>query len=86
MSPTRSTRSSPARYRSAALFGGPATRPTRDAQFYPDGIRSWMVKLDVNPEGGISFDPNFFLDFGDQRAHQLRLQGGDASTDSYCFP
>ncbi|MCM8750133.1 selenium-binding family protein [Thermomicrobiaceae bacterium CFH 74404] len=57
-----------------------------DAQFYPDGIRGWMVKLDVNPEGGISFDPNFFLDFGDQRAHQIRLQGGDASTDSYCFP
>jgi selenium-binding protein 1 len=57
-----------------------------DAQFYPDGIRGWMVKLDVDPQGGISFDPNFFLDFGDQRAHQIRLQGGDASTDSYCFP
>lgn len=57
-----------------------------DAQFYPDGIRGWMVKLDANPDGGIDFDPNFFVDFGDQRAHQVRLQGGDASTDSYCFP
>jgi len=57
-----------------------------DAQFYPDGIRSWMVKVDADPQGGMRFDPNFFVDFGDQRAHQIRLQGGDASSDSYCFP
>ena len=57
-----------------------------DAQFYPDGIPGWMVKLDAKPDGGIDFDPRFFLEFGDQRAHQIRLQGGDASTDSYCFP
>jgi selenium-binding protein 1 len=24
-----------------------------DAQFYPEGIRSWMVKLDARPEGGM---------------------------------
>jgi selenium-binding protein 1 len=57
-----------------------------DAQFYPDGIQGWMIKLDADPEGGMSLDPEFFLDFGDQRPHQVRLQGGDASTDSYCFP
>jgi selenium-binding protein 1 len=57
-----------------------------DGQFYPDGIRGWMVKVDVEPDGGMRFDPNFFVDFGDQRAHQVRLQGGDASSDSYCFP
>jgi selenium-binding protein 1 len=57
-----------------------------DAQYYPDGIRGWMVKLDADPEGGMGFDPKFFLDFGDQRPHQVRLEGGDASTDSYCFP
>jgi selenium-binding protein 1 len=57
-----------------------------DAQFYPEGIQGWLVKLDADPEGGMSFDENFFLDFGDQRPHQVRLQGGDASTDSYCFP
>jgi selenium-binding protein 1 len=56
-----------------------------DAQFYPDGIKGWMVKLDADPNGGMAVDPNFFLDFGDQRPHQVRLQGGDASTDSYCF-
>jgi selenium-binding protein 1 len=57
-----------------------------DAQFYPEGIQGWMVKLDADPEGGMRLDPNFFLDFGDQRPHQVRLQGGDASTDSYCYP
>ncbi len=57
-----------------------------DAQFYPDGIQGWMIKLDADPEGGMNLDPEFFLDFGDQRPHQVRLQGGDASTDSYCFP
>jgi methanethiol oxidase len=57
-----------------------------DDQFYPDGIKSWMVKLDVNPGGGIAPDPKFFLEFSDRRAHQVRLEGGDASSDSYCFP
>ena len=56
-----------------------------DGQFYPEGIRGWMAKLDVGPEGGIAPDPNFFLDFGAERAHQVRLQGGDASSDSYCY-
>jgi selenium-binding protein 1 len=56
-----------------------------DAQFYPEGIEGWLVKLDADPAGGMSLDPDFFLDFGDQRPHQVRLQGGDASTDSYCF-
>jgi methanethiol oxidase len=59
---------------------------TWDDQFYPDGINSWMVKLDVAPDGSIAFDPKFFTTFGDLRAHQVRLQGGDASSDSYCFP
>lgn len=56
-----------------------------DEQFYPDGIKGWMVKLDVGTEGGMSFDPDFFVDFGSQRPHQIRLQGGDSSTDSFCF-
>jgi selenium-binding protein 1 len=57
-----------------------------DAQFYPDGINGWMTKLDVGPEGGITFDPNFLLEFEDGfRPHQVRLQGGDASSDSFCF-
>ncbi|HEX6537013.1 MAG TPA: selenium-binding protein SBP56-related protein [Gemmatimonadaceae bacterium] len=59
---------------------------TWDDQFYPDGLRSWMVKLDVDPGGGITLDPRFFLDFGDTRAHQVRLEGGDSSTDTFCYP
>jgi selenium-binding protein 1 len=58
-----------------------------DAQFYPDGIKGWMTKLDAKPEGGIAFDPRFFVEFeAARRPHQVRLQGGDASSDSYCFP
>jgi methanethiol oxidase len=57
-----------------------------DRQFYPDGIDGWMVKLDVGPNGGIQSDPKFFVKFGDLRSHQVRLEGGDASSDFYCYP
>ena len=56
-----------------------------DVQFYPEGIKSWMVKLDAGTEGGMTLDPNFFLEFGGLRGHQVRLEGGDASSDSYCY-
>ncbi len=57
-----------------------------DKQFYPDGIRGWMVKLDVAQDGGIQLDPKLFVDFGELRGHQVKLQGGDASSDFYCYP
>src|SRR5438034_2937297 len=57
-----------------------------DEQFYPDGGGSWMVKLDAGPNGGMEFDQNFFLESNDYRVHQVRLEGGDSSSDSYCFP
>ena len=57
-----------------------------DAQFYPEGIRGWVAKLDATPEGGIAVDPSFFASFEGERPHQIRLQGGDASSDSFCFP
>jgi selenium-binding protein 1 len=57
---------------------------TIDDQFYPDGLSGWMVKLNVESGGGIAMDPNFFVDFGETRSHQIRLEGGDASTDSFC--
>jgi methanethiol oxidase len=60
-----------------------------DDQFYPDGVGAWMAKLDVTEGGEISFDERFFLEgeaFRGRRPHQVRLQGGDASSDSYCFP
>jgi methanethiol oxidase len=58
---------------------------TWDDQFYPDILTGWMVKADVDPNGGFALDPNFFIDFGETRPHQVRLEGGDASTDSYCY-
>jgi selenium-binding protein 1 len=57
-----------------------------DAQFYPEGINGWAVKLDADPHGGLSVDPKFFAAFEGERPHQVHLQGGDASSDSYCFP
>jgi selenium-binding protein 1 len=58
-----------------------------DEQFYPDGIKGWLVKLDADEDGSLALDPNVFVEFGEnQRPHQVRLQGGDASSDSYCFP
>jgi methanethiol oxidase len=56
-----------------------------DEQFYPDGVKSWMVKLDAKPEGGMAIDPKFFLEFDGLRSHQVHLEGGDASSDSYCY-
>jgi selenium-binding protein 1 len=57
-----------------------------DEQFYPDGVGSWMVKLDAGQEGGIALDESFFVESSDYRVHQIRLEGGDSSSDSYCFP
>jgi len=57
-----------------------------DAQFYPAGVRGWATKLDADPNGGMTVDPDFLVDFGEERPHQVRLQGGDSSSDSYCYP
>ena len=57
-----------------------------DAQFYPEGIDGWMVKLDSQPDGAFAVDPDFFVEYQGERPHQVRLHGGDASSDSYCFP
>jgi methanethiol oxidase len=58
-----------------------------DPQFYPEGLDGWMVKVDAKPEGGIALDPAFFIEWPEgYRPHQVRLQGGDASSDSYCYP
>ena len=57
--------------------------------FYPDGVGAWAAKLDTNPDrGGITLDGRFFPngeEFRGLRVHQTRLQGGDASSDSYCY-
>jgi methanethiol oxidase len=59
-----------------------------DDVFYPDGVGAWAAKLDADLDGGgVAPDARFFPhgdDFRGLRVHQTRLQGGDASSDSYC--
>jgi len=58
-----------------------------DRQFYPAGIRGRQLMCNVGENGGIELDSKFMVDFGrEYGAHQVRLQGGDCSTDSFCFP
>jgi selenium-binding protein 1 len=57
-----------------------------DRQVYPDGIRGWIAKADVPAQGGpMQLDARFFTETGSLRPHQIRLEGGDASSDSYCY-
>jgi selenium-binding protein 1 len=56
-----------------------------DTQFYPAGIDGWFAKLDAGEDGSLSIDPDVYLEFSGERPHQVRLGGGDASSDSYCF-
>ena len=58
---------------------------TWDDQFYPDGVKGWLAKADVGPNGGLELDHAGFLQFDGMRPHQVHLEGGDASSDSYCF-
>ncbi|NUT44607.1 MAG: selenium-binding protein [Thermoactinospora sp.] len=54
-----------------------------DDQFYPEGVGSWLAKVDTE---SFTFDERFFVtDFRGLRPHQVKLQGGDASSDSFCY-
>jgi methanethiol oxidase len=60
---------------------------TWDNQFYPE-LRSWLLKVDCGPDGGMEVDSNFFVDFHDRpdgpaRAHEVRLPGGDCTTEIF---
>ncbi|HEX3723555.1 MAG TPA: selenium-binding protein SBP56-related protein [Nitrolancea sp.] len=55
---------------------------TWDNQFYP-GMKSWMMKIDCDPNGGMTLDPNFFVDFGTARSHEIHLPGGDCTTEIF---
>ena len=56
-----------------------------DPQFYPEGIPGAMAQVDVLDGGGIKVNTDFLVEFPGYRAHQVRLEGGDSSTDSFCF-
>lgn len=69
-------------YFTSSLYG------VLDERFYPDGVGTWMTKLDVADGDGIGFGHRFFLEgdaFHGRRTHQVRLEGGDASSDSCCY-
>jgi selenium-binding protein 1 len=68
------------------LYASNSLYSSWDEQFYPEGINGWVAKLDINPAGGLAVDPNFFVPFKEERPHQIHLEGGDCSSDSYCFP
>jgi selenium-binding protein 1 len=60
---------------------------TWDNQFYP-GLRSWLLRVNCDPDGGMEVDRDFFVDFHDRpagpaRAHEVRLQGGDCTTEIF---
>jgi selenium-binding protein 1 len=60
---------------------------TWDNQFYPE-LRSWLLRVNCDPDGGMELDPGFFLDLherpgGPARAHEARLQGGDCTTEIF---
>jgi methanethiol oxidase len=58
-----------------------------DNQFYPE-LRSWLLRVNCDPDGGMELDEDFFVDFHDRpdgpaRAHEVRLQGGDCTTEIF---
>jgi selenium-binding protein 1 len=60
---------------------------TWDNQFYP-GLQSWLLRINCHPDGGLELDPDFYLDLHDRpdgpaRAHEVRLQGGDCTTEIF---
>ncbi len=60
---------------------------TWDDQFYPGDRGAAMVMADVGENGEFTLNKDFCVKFPKgYRSHQIRLEGGDCSTDSFCFP
>ncbi len=55
---------------------------TWDNQFYPN-MRSWMLKINCDPNGGMTLDEDFYVDFGTARGHEIHLPGGDCTTEIF---
>jgi selenium-binding protein 1 len=60
---------------------------TWDNQFYP-GLRSWLLRVNCGPDGGMEVDRDFFVDLehrpdGPARSHEVRLPGGDCTTEIF---
>jgi selenium-binding protein 1 len=55
---------------------------TWDNQFYPN-LRSWMLKIDIGTDGKMALDPGFYVDFHPARGHEMRIPGGDVTTEIF---
>lgn len=59
---------------------------TWDDQLYPGDRGAAMIKADVGEDGGPTLDERFWDRFPEgYQVHQLRHEGGDCSTDSFCY-
>ena len=60
---------------------------TWDTQFYIDPLPGAQVMANVGDNGGFTLDKDYWVNFPKgYGAHQIRLEGGDCSTDSFCYP
>jgi len=60
---------------------------TWDTQFYAEGVPGGMLLARAGPNGGLDLAADFDVQFPTgYAAHQIRLEGGDCSTDSFCYP
>ena len=74
-------------YDGRRLYVSNSLYSTWDNQFYPD-MRSWLLRVNCDSNGGMEIDRDFFVDFHDRpdgpaRAHEARLQGGDCTTEIF---
>jgi len=59
---------------------------TWDDQFYPAGVPGQLALATMTAGGDFALDPKFLIEMdAGYRAHQVRLEGGDCSTESFCF-
>jgi selenium-binding protein 1 len=74
-------------YDGRRLYVSNSLYSTWDNQFYP-AMRSWLLRIDCDPSGGMEIDRDFFVDLsnrpdGPARAHEVRLQNGDCTTEIF---
>jgi methanethiol oxidase len=74
-------------YDGSRLYVTNSLYSTWDNQFYPE-LRSWLMRINCGPDGGMEIDEDFFVDLSDRpggpaRAHEVRLQGGDCTTEIF---
>jgi methanethiol oxidase len=74
-------------YDGRRLYVSNSLYSTWDNQFYPE-MRSWLLRVNCDPDGGMEIDRDFFVDFADRpdgpaRTHEIRLQNGDCTTEIF---